>query len=163
MEGKERMRMDRQAFSRRVMAMEGRLYRISCGMLSNPQDRMDAVQETVLKAWAHVDRLREERYFETWLTRILINTCHDFQSSGRNCVPLEAVAEPAAAERSFADLRDALNALNEDLRIPVLLQYMEGYRHREIAVILNIPVGTVKSRIARAKRELRALLEEERA
>ena len=58
-------------------------------------------------------------------------------------------------------LRDALMALDEELRLPLLLSYMEGYRVREIAKILRIPEGTVKSRIARAKRKLRALLEEE--
>ena len=54
----------------------------------------------------------------------------------------------------------ALLALDEALRLPLLLSYMEGYRVREIAKILRIPEGTVKSRIARAKRKLRALLEE---
>ena len=58
-------------------------------------------------------------------------------------------------------LRDALASLDEALRLPLLLCYMEGYRVREAARILRIPEGTVKSRIARAKRKLRALLEEE--
>lgn len=68
--------MDKQEFSRRVLAVEGRLYRISCGMLREPQDRLDAVQEAVLKAWQNLGRLRREEFFETWLTRILINECH---------------------------------------------------------------------------------------
>ena len=70
----------------------------------------------------------------------------------------ECAAPPEDGSRA---LRDALMALDEALRLPLLLSYMEGYRVREVARILRIPEGTVKSRIARAKRRLRELLEEE--
>ena len=153
--------MDKQEFSRRVLAVEGRLYRISCGMLREPQDRMDAVQEAVLKAWQNLGRLRREEFFETWLTRILINECHNIQGARRRIASVDELPEPAAPpEDGNRALRDALLALDEALRLPLLLCYMEGYRVREIAKILRIPEGTVKSRIARAKRKLRALLEE---
>lgn len=153
--------MDKQEFSRRVLAVEGRLYRISCGMLHEPQDRMDAVQEAVLKAWQNLGRLRREEFFETWLTRILINECHNIQNARRRSAPMDELPECAAPpEDGNRALRDALASLDEALRLPLLLCYMEGYRVREIAKILRIPEGTVKSRIARAKRKLRALLEE---
>lgn len=155
--------MNKQEFTARVMAMENRLYRISCGMLECHPDRMDAVQETIFKAWANLNRLREEKYFETWITRILINECHNIQSARRRTTPMENLPEmkhmPPSDEMKA--LRDALAALNMDLRLPVLLYYMEGYKMREIAQILRIPEGTVKTRLARAKRELRFLLEEE--
>ena len=154
--------MDKQEFTRRVLAVEGRLYRISCGMLREPQDRMDAVQEAVLKAWQNLNRLRREEFFETWLTRILINECHNIQSARRRIAPMEEMPECAAPpEDGSRALRDALMALDEALRLPLLLSYMEGYRVREIASILRIPEGTVKSRIARARRKLRAQLEGE--
>ena len=153
--------MDKQEFSRRVLAVEGRLYRISYGMLHNAQDQMDAVQEAVLKAWQNLGRLRREEFFETWLTRILINECHNIQGARRRIASVDELPEPAAPpEDGNRALRDALLALDEALRLPLLLCYMEGYRVREIAKILRIPEGTVKSRIARAKRKLRALLEE---
>ena len=153
--------MNKQEFTRRVLAVENRLYRISCGMLKNPQDRMDAVQEAVTKAWANVDRLRREEYFETWLTRILINECHNLQSAGKNIVPLDKLPEQGAYEGGNKPLRDALLALDMKLRLPVLLYYMEGYKLREIAQILRIPEGTVKTRLTRAKKKLKSLLEEE--
>ncbi len=153
--------MDKQEFSRRVLAVEGRLYRISCGMLHNPQDQMDAVQEAVLKAWQGVNRLRREEFFETWLTRILINECHNIQNARRRIAPLESVPERAAPpEDGNRALREALMTLDEALRMPLLLSYMEGYRTWEIAKILRIPEGTVKSRIARGKRKLKELLRE---
>lgn len=155
--------MNKQEFTQRVLAMENRLYRISCGMLDNHQDRLDAVQEAVLKAWANVGRLREERYFETWLTRILINECHNIQSARKRSVSLECIPEQGVqAADADQPLRDALAALSLDLRLPVLLFYMEGYKTREVAQILRIPEGTVKTRLMRAKRKLRMLLEEEK-
>lgn len=155
--------MNKQEFTRRVLAVENRLYRISCGMLKNPQDRMDAVQEAVAKAWANVDRLRREEYFETWLTRILINECHNLQSAGKNIVPLDKLPEQGACDGDNKPLRDALLALDMKLRLPVLLYYMEGYKLREIAQILRIPEGTVKTRLSRAKNKLKTLLEEDEA
>jgi len=155
--------MNKQEFTRRVLAVENRLYRISCGMLKNPQDRMDAVQEAVTKAWANADRLRREEYFETWLTRILINECHNILKVRRNIVPLDSLPEQGVHTGDNKPLRDAILALDMDLRLPVLLCYMEGYRLREIAQILHIPEGTVKTRLARAKKKLKTLLEEDEA
>ena len=112
--------MDKQEFSRRVLAVEGRLYRISCGMLREPQDRLDAVQEAVLKAWQNLHRLRREEYFETWLTRILINECHNILSARRRIAQVDELPERAAPQedRNRA-LRDALLALDEALRLPL--------------------------------------------
>ena len=156
--------MNRQEFTRRVLALEGRLYRISCGMLRSPQDRQDAVQEAVLKAWQKLDGLRNEKFFETWLTRILINECYNLLAARKTQLPLEEAPElPAADEGGNRALRDALLGLDEKLRLPVMLHYMEGYRVREIAGILGLPEGTVKTRLARAKRELKKYLEEEEA
>ena len=156
--------MSRQEFTRRVLALEGRLYRISCGMLRSPQDRQDAVQEAVLKAWQKLDGLRNEEFFETWLTRILINECYNLLAARKTQLPLEEAPElPAADEGGNRALRDALLGLDEKLRLPVMLHYMEGYRVREIAGILGLPEGTVKTRLARAKRELKKYLEEEEA
>ena len=152
--------MDKREFSRRVLAMENRLYRISCGLLRNPQDRLDAAQEAVIRAWERIGNLRKPEYFETWLTRILINVCYDMLRARKNVVPLEELAEQPAPEGADGELHDAIQKLNRELRIVVVLHYMEGYKLREIAEILEIPVGTVKTRLARAKKELREQLEE---
>ena len=152
--------MNREAFIKRVLAMEDRLYRVSFGILRDRQDQMDAIQEAVVRAWEHIDRLQKEEYFETWLTRILINICYDMLRARKNIVPLEELAEQPAPEGVDRELHDAIQRLNGDLRIVVVLHYMEGYKVREIAEILEIPIGTVKTRIMRAKRQLRERLEE---
>ena len=153
--------MDKAEFSERVMAIQGRLYRVSYGLLREPQDRMDAVQEAILKAWHNLNRLRNEKFLETWLTRILINECHNVQRARQRLVPLEVVPEPIAPpEGANARLHDALMALPEHMRLPVMLYYMEGYKTREIAQILKLPEGTVKTRLKRARQELKNMLSE---
>lgn len=153
--------MNKQEFTRRVLTMEGRLYRISCGMLKNHQDRLDAVQEAVVKAWSHISTLRNPQYFETWLTRILINECHNIQKLRKRIVSLESIGEPAYSDAGNPPLREAVMKLDVDLRLPLILHYMEGYRMREIAQILKIPEGTVKTRLTRAKKQLKQQMEEE--
>ena len=151
--------MDKGEFTRRVLAMEDRLYRVSRSLLREPQDRMDAVQEAIARAWERRDGLRKPRYFETWLTRILINACYDQLRAGKRNVPLEDAPELIAPTEENRELREALDALADELRLPLVLRYMEGYRVREIAGMLELPEGTVKTRLARAKRELRRLLD----
>ena len=154
------MRVDKQEFTRRVLAMEGRLYRVSRGILRDSQDQLDAVQDAVMSAWVNVGKLRKREYFETWLTRILINKCYDVIKARRRLVPLEEVPERAAPEGANAELYDAIEALSEEYRLPIVLHYMEGYKLREIADILELPMGTVKTRLLRGKKRLREQLEE---
>ena len=71
--------MDKREFADRVHAMQEKLYRITYGQLRDEQDRKDAVQEAIFKAWKNRGRLRDETLFETWLIRILINECHNIQ------------------------------------------------------------------------------------
>ena len=150
--------MEREEFTRRVLAMEDRLYRVSFGILRNQQDQMDAIQEAVVRAWESLDKLRKPEYFETWLTRILINKCYDILRTRRRTIPLEEIAEQPASENANPELREALRNLEPALRLPVVLHYMEGYKLREIAGMLGMPINTVSTRLARAKKKLREQL-----
>lgn len=155
--------MDKQEFTQRVLALEPRLYRISHGILQNTQDQLDAVQESLFKAWTGLSRLRNEAYFETWLTRILIHECQDLLKRRKKNICLDLIPEPSAPpEGANQFLYHALMQLPLKLRLPLTLSYMEGYRQREIAHLLHIPEGTVKSRILKAKSELKKLLEPEK-
>ena len=151
--------MDRDEFAQRIRAAQEKLYRITYGLLREPQDRMDAVQEAILKAWCSLPRLRDERYFDTWLVRILINECHNRQRAQARFVPLESVPEPSQNACGNPQLRDAILALPEKLRIPIILHYMEGYKTDEIAQMLRLPGGTVRSRLRRAREALKNMLE----
>ena len=149
--------MDNQEFSRRVAEARDKLFRISYTLLHNEQDCADALQEALLRAWQHLGRLREERYFDTWLVRILINECKRLRARRQPVISVPA----APFEPDDRALHDALQALEEKYRLPVVLHYLEGYSLEEIAWLLRIPVGTVKSRMFTGRKRLRDILERE--
>ena len=153
--------MTKDEFTRRITAMTKTLYRVSYAHLRREADREDAVQETILKAWEKLPTLRQEKFFETWVIRILINQCHAVgrridRTVSAEDMPLEDAAQPPE-ER---DLRDAILRLPDDYRLVIVLHYIEGYGVGEIARMLDAPVGTVKFRLYRARRILKRELEE---
>lgn len=152
--------MNKDEFSRRIRENQDKLYRITCGLLREPQDRLDAVQEATLKAWCNLPRLRNEEFFDTWLIRILINECHNRHRTQARFAPLESAPEPSEPFQGNSLLRDAIYALPQKLRIPILLHYMEGYKTDEIAQMLRLPGGTVRSRLRRGRTMLKTMLEE---
>ena len=156
--------MEHREFADRVHAAQERLYRIAYGQLREEQDRKDAVQEAILKAWQSRNRLRDAAYFETWLIRILINECHNIQRANRRTVPVERMPEQPYVEKhmegSDAELREAVLNLPMKLRLPVMLHYIEGYTTGDVAAILHVPVGTVRSRLKKARGVLKTELGE---
>ena len=151
--------MTQQSFTRQVLGCERTLYRVARAMLRRPVDQQDAVQEAVAKAWAKRDTLREERYFATWLTRILINECTQIARRQRRVELMRDWQEDALtacagfAEPSAVDA--ALDALPDRLRLPTVLHYLEGFSLAEIAGMLHVPLGTVKARLHTARGALR--------
>ncbi len=117
------------------------------------------MQEALLKAWRHCDRLKDDAYFDTWLTRIFINECTNIQRrQGRQRALNERMNAPAPARTSDTALRDAILSLRPPERLVIILHYMEGYTLSEIASLLGSREGTIKSRMRRAKTQLRAFL-----
>ena len=153
--------MDKQTFTDLVLDAEHTLYRVSKTILREDHDCEDAVQEAILKAYQKLDTLREERYFRTWLIRILINECYRIRRTARPVVSFEAYLESAPAITPDVSLWDAVGQVPEPLRLPVELYYIEGHTVSEIQSILHIPAGTVKSRLSRARKALRTSLESE--
>lgn len=146
--------MDEQFFTAEVKARERSLYRIAVSFMRNDADAADAVQDALLRAWEKRHSLREPAYFGTWLTRILINACKGrLRSRPREAAMAEVPDEGAreAPEDSLA-LREALGSLDLKYRIPLVLYYLDGYPVKEVARIMRLPPGTVKSRLSRAKR-----------
>ena len=85
--------MDRNFFTAEIEACSDMMYRVAWSILRNHADVQDALQDAVLKAWEKRDRLREEKYFRTWITRILINACYDAQKKRHRIVPAENIPE----------------------------------------------------------------------
>lgn len=155
--------MQREEFLAEAMACERTLYRVAKSILRSDFDCADAVQEALLKGLKNAPRIRERQYVRTWLTRILINTCKDMlRHSGKvKTVALSDVYSAADRGLENIELYDALQALDEKLRVPLVLHYLEGFPTLEIARMLKITDGLVRRRLWQARKELREILREE--
>ena len=154
--------LTQEEFIRQVEESKGTLYRVSCAYLRQEQDRADAVQEALLKAWQGLGHLKEEGYFRTWLIRILIRECVNIQRKQKRMIPSDVLPDrPYESQGTNAELREAILRLPEGMRLAVVLFYMEGYPVEEIAKIMRVPKGTVCSRLARAREKIKETLKED--
>ncbi len=156
--------MDRETFGRMVIRNEQQIYRIAKSILKNDEDCADAAQEAVAKALAALPSLKNDAYAKTWFIRILIRTAYDILRKQKMYVLDfdETVPDRADEEKEdYSGLYEAILSLSEDYRAAVVMHYIEGYRIREIAEILEIPESTVKTRLGRARQRLKKLLEGE--
>lgn len=152
--------MDKEEFTRAVLEYESTLYRVAKSMLGSEADCADAAQNALLRAWEKQHTLRDTAYFKTWLTRILINECRAMLRQRARFVPLEEeAAEDEIAPERDSGLYEAVMGLDVKYRVPFVLYYIEGFRTREIASMLKLPEGTVKTRLRRAREILRTELE----
>lgn len=153
--------MDKQEFARRVTQMQGSLYRVAASYLRGESDRLDAVSEAIARAWEKRGTLREEAWFATWITRILIRVCVDIQRRQKRMTPVDTLPETPTGEDSCAALREAVDSLPQKLRTMVVLYYMEGYEVLEVARIMGTTKGAVCAGLSRARKKLHAMLGEE--
>ncbi|OLD80675.1 MAG: hypothetical protein AUF67_11190 [Acidobacteria bacterium 13_1_20CM_58_21] len=157
----------KREFEERLAECGPLAYRVARGVLRNTADAEDVAQEALLRAYSKFDRLRDRNRFRAWLVRIAFRLALDRLRSGKRRElrdtlwsqpvrqPLGATAEDLAVSNEFqAHLENALAELPEKLRLVLLLAAMEGHTIDEIASMLGISTGTVKSRIFYARRQL---------
>lgn len=152
--------MNEKEFAVRAERLRARLYRCALMYMGNEHDALDALDEAVYKALRACRRLRQEEFFDTWMTRIVINQCRSQLRRRRDEVSLEELDDIAAERFDALPLREAVRALPRELRDVVVLRYFSGYTLRETAEILEIPPGTAATRQRRALEVLRLELEE---
>ena len=151
------------AFADGVRELTDTAFAVAYLILGNSADAEDAMSEAILRSYESRGKLKKRESFRAWFFRILRNEAYTVLRKRRRLTLVEELPEEAAPEGDRArrlDLKAALGALTEDQRTSLLLQ-QEGYELAEIAHILNVPVGTVKSRIFRAKKTMRTILEDE--
>ena len=170
-------RGDRTAFGEIVERYQDRIYNLCVHLLGNRAEAEDMAQATFLKAYRNLEKFQPRAALYTWLYRIAVNTCLDhqrrpfFESIFRRTATGEEVVldHPSAAPSPEQNLENrqlgsalgrALGTLSPKLRTVILLKEIEGLAYEEIAVTLEISLGTVKSRISRARSELQGLLQE---
>ena len=154
--------ISRDAFAQEVRSLTDTAFAVSYLILGNSADCEDAMGAAVLRAFEGRGQLKKRESFRAWFLQILRREAYNLLRKRRRVQPVEELPEQEAPEADAAgqmDLKQALEALSEDQRTALLLQ-QEGYALEEIGQALDVPVGTVKSRISRAKRTMRELLEE---
>jgi RNA polymerase sigma-70 factor (ECF subfamily) len=163
-------RGDPSAFEALICKYQDRVYNLCHYMVRDPQDAQDAAQDVFLKAYRHLKDFRPGASLYTWLYRIAVNTCLDYKrKSRRKAFRSEPLSEDLpSGERSPHQLYEsrkiaesiqlALQKLPEKLRAAIVLREIEELSYEEIAEVLHTSVGTVKSRISRAREQLRHLL-----
>jgi RNA polymerase sigma-70 factor (ECF subfamily) len=149
------------------------VYRLSFAILGDEADARDAAQETFVTAWRQIGRLHDPDRFDAWLQRVAINAARMTHRARRRrgvreiaasrvggVMDLPAIASPSEADAGMLEL--ALRRLTIEQRSILALHHLEGRQVAEIAVILEIPVGTVKSRLHAARQALQAAIDAER-
>lgn len=173
------IRGDVEAFGILVGRYQDRIYSAVRNYVSNPDDAVDIAQDAFVKAFTKLKSFDEGSGFYTWLYRIAVNTAIDYLRK-RKSRPTDSLEDEKFTEIGFEPaskdvrtdpervataseqktiLRNAIDRLSYKLRAVLVLHDIEGLSQEEVAEILKIPVGTVKSRVSRARAELRSLLE----
>ncbi len=164
----------RSAFEQLVLKYQDKIYNLCCYILHDTEGAQDAAQEAFLKAYSRLKDFRGECAFYSWLYRIAVNTCLDEKRKSHEVTdPMETTpavedlpsSEPSAeqlyqSKETGRAIQAALQKLPDAYRAAIVLKEMEGLSYEEIGDTLSISVGTVKSRISRAREELRRLLRE---
>jgi len=166
---------DTAAYGDLVLRYQDRLYNALVYVTGNSEDARDAVQESLVRAFLKLDSFRGESAFFTWLYRIGFRVAATMQRRKKPMAPLNApsggmINEPVDAQHGPLErvqqaeqcrmVQAAIGRLRRDHREVVVLREIEGYDYEEIAEILDIPVGTVRSRLHRGRARLKEELEE---
>ena len=152
--------MTKEQFSAKILAMERSLYRVSKSLLRNDEDCADAIQNAILKAYGKLHTLKNEEYFKTWVTRIVINESYAILRANKRLVSYEEYMsdEQAVEEDEYSLVFEEITKMKEKYRIPFVLHYVEGYTTAEIAKMLSLSESAVKTQLFRARNQLKAQL-----
>jgi len=166
---------DRASFDDLVRKYHGRIYNLCRNMLNNSRDAEDATQDSFLKSFRSIDRFDPAFPFSTWLYRIAVNTCIDYRRKPFFLSFLKISKEGEESEYDHPSglpspekayeskelglqIDAGLRSLSPKLLAAIVLKEVEGLSYEEIAGVLDVSIGTVKSRIARAREELKNIL-----
>lgn len=142
---------------------EARVFGMAYRILGNRADALDATQDVFLTVFRRASSFKHQAAFSTWLYRLTTNACHDIgRRKSRTPVPVETLPnQPTSSERDPENrmvVEQALRALPEEQRVPIVMRDLYGMSYEEIADATGTPSGTVKSRIARGRLRLSKLL-----
>ena len=157
---------DREIFINRINENRLKMYKTAIAILKNEDDANDAIQDALYSAYKNYDSLKEKSYFTTWIIRILINKCYDIINKNKKIAYIDdSITEnTTGVEDNYeveSSLEWVLNKIDKDLKEIVVLYYYDELPVGDIAEILEIPQGTVKSRLSRAREQIRKIMKKE--
>ena len=168
---KKTKKQEDEAFSKLINTCKEKLYRIAFAYLKNEQNSLDAVSECVYKAYMNMHEVKLPQFFNTWIIRILINSCNDILKKDNKVIYIDEyskinkyrteIVETEFKIASDIDLYTAIDKLNEKFKSIVILKYLEDMTITQISEILDLPEGTVKVYLRRALGILKIELGEE--
>ncbi|WMT41405.1 sigma-70 family RNA polymerase sigma factor [Paenibacillus sp. D2_2] len=166
---KEMANMTEQQFSERIGACKEKLYRFAFCYVKNEQEALEIVSEATYKAYLAYRKLDNPQYFETWISRIVINCAMDHMRRHKkytymedSVVEFSAKEDPISLEEKW-DLYEALDRLKPEDKAFIILKYFEDQRFKDMAEVLSMPESTVKTRLYRILDKLKKQLMKEEA
>ena len=163
------MSIELNSFTNLIKENKLRFYKTAKAILKNDDDVYDALQEALMSIYQNFNQLKNLKFFSTWATRIVINKCYDLlRKNKNNVVPFDENIENDinsskndVYEVDQYGIKKAVEGLNEELKLITILYYYDDYSVNEISEIVDIPIGTVKSRLSRAREILKNKLGKE--
>lgn len=177
---------DHDAFERLVLSYEKKIYNIAYQMFGNEQDAYDASQDIFIKLYKNISSFQFDSAFGTWLHRLAVNTCideyrkkkrhnqHNYSIDEKILTDGSDEIERQLPDRSLTpeaiilqqetvdEVQEAIQALKEDFKVVIILRDIRGHTYEEIALMIACELGTVKSRLARARTALKNIILENR-
>lgn len=153
--------LDKDTFVCLIQENKVPLYRLSKSILKNEADVQDAISEAIIKAYSNRHKLKKVDSFKLWIMKILVNECYSIIKKHKK---VELIEDFTAYEGAYEDkIEDSLmvyvNQLQDEFKSVIILFYYDDISIKDISEILNISVGTVKSRLSRAKAKLKTMME----
>lgn len=154
---------DSDVFYNLICQHKIQMYKIAYSYFRNEQDALEAIQETTYRAFNNLHKLTQDKYFKTWLLRILINYCIDENKRKKKIIelPVNSSINETEDTDSKLEINHAISKLNSKYKSIIILKYYEDLTINDIADILEKPVGTIKTWLNKALKELRIILSKE--
>ncbi|ELC8390493.1 TPA: sigma-70 family RNA polymerase sigma factor [Clostridium perfringens] len=163
---KESMKGNKESFGILIKNNKEYLYKMAFLYVKDEQDALEVIHETVYRAFLNIEKLKKAKFFNTWITRILINVSIDFlKKKGKNEMLDEST--PIIKERceisteEKLDLYNAIDLLNDNYKTVIIMMYFNDMKIKDISKVMEIPENTVKTYLRRAKQALGEVLKED--
>lgn len=146
---------DEEAFLKLMYENKTKLYRIAFSYLKNELDSLEAIQEVTYRAYIKIRKLRNPKYFNTWLVRIMINYCIDELRKRNKMIYKEIEFKSFDVSTSNLSIENAIEILEPKYKTVIILKYINDYTIQEIARIMQRPEGTIKTWLNKSLKLLR--------